>query len=219
LALGGEDSAGERIVASGWTISNCTSTWNGKRIRIDRLKGSSIEHVLARGLDAKDRDEGDNVAAQVERDVVTFWYQGGIDDGDLLSGPAIARYQIISDRAVLTSPVALTRAGFIHEWLRMAGTDAARWGEPEANAMRKSAASSIVTHGFQWARIVQCNGSPPVWEIAVRPNESEKLEVFRISGSRATELRMLAVSDKVTQSCAPKDASPDLSGVAAELPW
>lgn len=140
-------------------------------------------------------------------------------DFDLLSGPAVARYQIIRSHAVLASPVALTRAGFIHEWLRMADADAARWSEPEAVAMRKSLVASIVEHGFEWERIANCGGSPPVWKIAVRPDDSKTVEVFRISGSRATELRMLAVADTVTQSCVPEDRSKSLSGVGAELPW
>jgi hypothetical protein len=219
LDVSEEGSTGERTVASGWVASNCSSTWNGKRIRIDRLKGSSDELLLARDLDAQDRDQGENVAARVERDVVTFWYQGAIDDDAMLSGPAVASYKIVSGHAVLASPVALTRAGFIHEWLLMADADAARWGEPEAMAMHPSAVSSIVKHGFEWERIAQCGGSPPVWEIAVRPHDSKTVEVFRIGGVRAAGLRMLAVADTVTLSCDPEDISKSLRGVSAELPW
>jgi hypothetical protein len=101
----------------------------------------------------------------------------------------------------------------------MADADAARWGEPDAVAMRKSEVPSTVAHGFEWERIARCDGSPPVWEIAIRPYDSKTLEVLRISGSRATELRMLGVAKTVTQSCAPEDISHDLSGVGAELPW
>lgn len=219
--VGGEDSTGERIVATGWVASNCTSTWNGKRIRIDLLRGSSVERLFARELDAQDRaeGEGESVAPRVARGVVTFRYQGGIGDAVLLSGASVARYQIIKGRAVLESPLALTRAGFIHEWLELAEADAARWGEPEAVAMRASAVSSIVGHGFEWERIARCGGSPPVWEIAIRPYDSKTVEVFRIGGTRATELRMLAVTDRVTRSCVPEDISKGLTGAAAELPW
>jgi hypothetical protein len=76
LDVGEENSTGERTVASGWVASNCTSTWNGKRIRIDRLEGSLIKQIFARDLNAQDRDEGENVATRVERDIATFWYQG-----------------------------------------------------------------------------------------------------------------------------------------------
>ncbi len=218
LAAGEEKTSGEGIFASGWVVSNCSSTWNGKRIRIDRMKRSAVASVLVRDLAAKDSDEGENVSAQFDRDIVTFRYNGATGDGDLLSGPAVARYRIVGDRAVLVAPVALTRAGFIHEWLGMSDAEAARWSEPNALASRRSA-SSILAHGFQWERIGTCGGSPSVWEVAVQPNDSRVLQVFRIAGSKATELRMLSVSDTVTQSCISKDVSKGLTDVAAELPW
>ena len=56
LDLSDKDTSGRRLAASGWVISNCTSTWNGKRIRIDGLKGGSVENILARDLYAHDRD-------------------------------------------------------------------------------------------------------------------------------------------------------------------
>jgi hypothetical protein len=169
-------------------------------------------------LDAKDADQGESVRPEIAGDAVTFRYYGATGDGYLLSGPSVARYRIIANRAVLEAPVALTRAGFIHEWLKMSETDAARWSEPEAFAAR-SAASADLAHGFEWERIARCDDSPSVWEIAVRPNESKVLQVFRIAGSRATQLRMLAVTHDVISSCLPDDLSKGLAGVAAELPW
>ena len=115
----------ERFFASGWVVSNCTSNWNGKRVGIDRWKNSVVRGVLVRDLAAKDSAEGESISAPVERDVVTFRYSGAIGDVDLLSGPAIARYRIVGDRAVPTLPVALTRAGFIHEWMAMSDGEAA----------------------------------------------------------------------------------------------
>jgi hypothetical protein len=208
----------ERLFASGWVASNCSSTWNGKRVRIDRRKNSVVRGVLVRNLAAKDSDEGESISAQVERDVVTFRYNGAIGDGDLLSGPAVARYRIVGDRAVPALPVALTRAGFLHEWMEMSDSEAAGLSEPEALAVRRSVAS-ILRNGFQWQRIGACGGSPPVWEIAFRPHDSQILQVLRIAGSRASELRMLAVSNTVTQSCLARDLSQGLTDVAAELPW
>jgi hypothetical protein len=58
-----------------------------------------------------------------------------------------------------------------------------------------------------WPGRGQCGGSPPFWEVAIRPHDSKTIEVFRIGGTRATELRMLAVTDGVTQSCVPEDIS------------
>jgi hypothetical protein len=130
----------------------------------------------------------------------------------------VARYRVVGDAAVLELPVALTRAGFIHEWLGMSDADARRWSDPQA-ASARSGASTALSHGFEWKRVSRCGGSPPVWEVAVRPHDSKTMQVFRIAGSRATDLRMSAVSNTVTESCVADDLSKGLEGVAAELPW
>jgi hypothetical protein len=219
LDAGEENASGERLVASGWVASNCSSTWNTKRIRIDRLDGLSIKNVLARNLWAQDRDKGENVAAWIRGNVATFWYNGGVGDGDLLSRPAVARYRVAENRAVRDNPVALTRAGFISEWLHMSDFEAARWSEPAAARARSAVAQDLEHHTFEWARMGRCAGSPQIWEAGVRIDGSKKLYVFRVSGSRATELRMLAVTDKWTESCAPLVVQDGLSTVGAELPW
>jgi hypothetical protein len=216
--VGQADSTGERIVASGWTASNCTSNWNGKRIRIDRLRDSSVEQVFARDLDARSQYPGEDVAARIEGDTVTFLYEGATGDGDLLSGPAIARYQIVAGRVVHVSPVALTRAGFIYEWLRMTDAEAVRWSEPAATGARNSVAAVLAKDAFDWQRIAQCGGSSPIWEIAIRPDKVKTLIVFRMSGERASELRMLAIGDTTSPSCKPEDISKSLSRIAAKLP-
>lgn len=96
IDISGKDASGLRVAASGWVASNCTSTWNGKRIRIDQLRRSSMENILARDLYAHDRDAVEDVAAQVQRNTVTFRYDGGIGDSDLLSTPALAKYRIVA---------------------------------------------------------------------------------------------------------------------------
>ena len=42
--------AGEWLVASSWTVSNCTSVWNGKRVRIDILREAGIKNLIAKDL-------------------------------------------------------------------------------------------------------------------------------------------------------------------------
>jgi hypothetical protein len=219
LDVGETDASSGRLVASGWGFSNCTSTWNGQRIRIDRLKEISLDNVLARDLDAQNREENEDVAAWVRGDVVTFWYQGGTGDGDLLSAPAIARYRVAGNRAVRERPVALTRAGFIHEWLEMDGAEAARWSEPEAEQVHPAVARAFADRYLEWAHVGRCAGSPPVWEVGVRIHGSQKLYVFRIGGSQATGLRMLAVTDQWTGACEALDIRNNLESVGAELAW
>ena len=116
------------------------------------------------------------------------------------------------------TPVALTRAGFLYEWLHLPDSDAARWAEPKAVSAR-SRAYAVREKPFDWVRLARCGASPEVWEIAVRPHEAKTLVVFRVSGSRATELRMLSISDRVTPSCVPEDPGVALTSVGAELPW
>jgi hypothetical protein len=219
LAAGEKDASGARLIASGWVYSNCTSVWNGKRIRIDRLKASSVENILARSLSARDREAIENVAPWVRGDVVTFWYEGGLPDAEMMSTPAIARYRVAENRAVREPPMALTRAGFIEEWLAMEDSEAARWSEPEALRVHQAVAAAFHHDVFKWEHIGRCAGSPPVWEIGVRLDKSKKLYVFRIHASRATDLRMLAVTDHWTSSCADFPLASILQTLGTELPW
>lgn len=158
--VGSKDETGARLIASGWVVSNCTSTWNGKRIRIDRLNGSSVKNLLALDLYAHDRD-AESVAARIEQDVITFEYDGGINNPEYSCAPAIARYRIVDGRAVREAPIALTRAGFIQEWLSMTDADPGRWGEPQALESRTEVAAEVEKHGFEWVAIALCGGSPP----------------------------------------------------------
>jgi hypothetical protein len=219
LDVGEEGATGKTLVASGWVISHCTSMWNGKRIRIDWLNGGAGENVLEQNVEAQDREETENVAAWVQGNVVTFWYQGAVDILELMSGPSVARYRVMGDRAIRETPLALTRAGFIREWLRLSYADALRWGEPEAVKMRDGIVSASEKRGFELARVARCGGSPPIWEVAVRIGDLKKSYVFRISGARATELRMLSIAASSTRSCieAPSEQSGAIIG--AELPW
>jgi hypothetical protein len=210
---------GHRVVASSWVASNCTSTWNGKRIRIDQVRESSVDNLLARNLFAQDRDEAENVAAWVQGDVVTFWYRGGLGDSQLLAGPSVARYRILGGHAVRESPIALTRAGFIHEWLTMTDADAVRWAESNAVEKRGTISAEINKYGFEWTHIAQCGGSPPLWEVGVSVYDLKTPYVFQILGSRATALRMIGVANTVTQSCTTEDIGRGLESVMLELPW
>jgi hypothetical protein len=217
--VGDKDANGERVVASGWTFSNCTSNWNGKRARIDRLGEHSRTNLLLRGLDAKHREPMNDVDARVRGHTVTFRYESATDEGDLIDGPTIARYRIEGDRAIRQSPLALTRVGFIYEWLRLNDSDAGRWSEPEALRLRKTAAAGVEQEGFEWKRVARCGGAPHVWEVAIHLDKAARTYVFHIAGERATELRMVDVTTQATASCKAIDIKKSLDSVGAELPW
>jgi hypothetical protein len=210
---------GEWLVASGWTVSNCSSTWNGKRVRIDVLETAEVRNLVTKELYARDRDRIEDVAVWVQRDLVTFWYEGGIRNADLLSAPAILRYRVTGDLAVREGPMALTRAGFLQEWLNMDDAEAAHWSDPEAAGKHAATSAAFAHDTFSWDRIARCDGSTQVWELGVRLNEGKTRYVFLMTGSRVGELRMHSIGEGPDESCAALDVRKNLGGLGAELPW
>jgi hypothetical protein len=218
LAIGEKDADGSRIVASGWVVSNCTSTWNGKQIRIDRMDGHSTTQVLSREFGAHDR-EADSVASWIENDVVTFFYSASTWNSDLNETASIARYRVAGRQAVREGPVALTRLGFIEEWLNATEFDPKDYASQEAVAARAKTVRALHGKIFEWQAVRRCAGTPPVWEVAVRVDDTKRTIVFRIAGERATELRMVEIASRTTPGCAAVDISRSLGSVGAELPW
>jgi hypothetical protein len=155
----------------------------------------------------------------VQRDLVTFWYEGGIQDTDLLSGPAILRYRVSGDIAAREGPAALTRAGFLQEWLNMGDAEAVRWSDPDAAAKHATASAAFAHDTFSWDRIARCDSSQQVWEIGVWLNESKARYIFRLTGSHAAKLRMISIVESPDETCAPLDWRKNLGAIGAELPW
>ena len=116
IAVGPIDASGNRLIATGWTASNCASNWNGKAMRIDRVRGGIQKNILTRSFSAYSAG-GKDVEAEIKDDVVTFRYQGAVHDGDLLSGPAVSSFRIDGDFATREAPFALTLAGVLNEWI------------------------------------------------------------------------------------------------------
>ena len=218
LAVGEKDASGGRIVASGWVISNCTSTWNGKSIRIDRMDGKSTVNLLSRGIWAHDRED-ETISSWVRGDTVTFLYSGGLGDADLAETPSVARYRIANGRAVHQPPIALTRAGFIREWLTLEDIDPSDYATAKAVAIRAKLGRSLEEVTFQWDSVARCPAAPPVWEIGLRIDKPPQTVVFRISGERVTQLHMIGISTGPTPSCKSVDISKSLETVGSELPW
>ncbi len=217
IDVGPSDKDGNRLIATGWTISSCNSAWNGKRIRIDRTNGTTVRNLLARSLNARDRDSEENISASAGQEIVTFYYDGASGESYLLSTSSIARYRISGGRTIRETPIALTRVGFLYEWLRMEDSEAQRWAESAA-VERRNASLANRASIFEWEQLARCAGTPPVWELAVRYENGSRL-VFRLAGERATDLHMLAITDRLTPTCAVVDLANGISSIAAELPW
>lgn len=213
IDAGAPDFKGRRVVASRWVASSCAGNWNGEFIRIDSLKQTAARNLLFRTLDAATFEEHEDLSVEVQRNIATFRFDGGIRNADLLATPTIARYRVDGDRAIRLGPIALTRAGFIQEWLTMTDANPSDWADPQAVQQRPAVAAEL-NGFFEWGRIANCGAG--VWDIAVTMTETHTQHVFKIRGNRATGLRMLSISDAPDESCHIED---DITAVSEVLLW
>jgi dTDP-4-dehydrorhamnose 3,5-epimerase-like enzyme len=122
-------------------------------------------------------------------------------------------------QAVREGPIALTRLGFIEEWLNATEFDPQDYASQEAVAARAKTVRALHGKIFEWQAVRRCAGTPPIWEVAVRVDDTKRIIVFRIAGERATELRMVGIASRTTPGCAAVDISRNLGSVGSELPW
>lgn len=203
-----EGPARGRIVASAWVASNCTSVWNGGRLRIDAAGPQSMTNLLNRGVGFRNSAD---VAITIHNAQVQFAYTTMVSDGNALEQDAIATYHLQAGRAIRIPPIASTYAGFISEWLTMA--DAAPVSSPQAAAMHHALAAKREL--FHWEHVADCPGPEPSREIAVRWDKSKQPIVFRISGATAAQMRMISVSAQRSPSCHEIPMGDDLHTVTA----
>lgn len=206
------------LVASSWVASGCASVWNGKTIRIDRLSHGGARPLLVRDLRAKFR-EPVSVAVQWQRGIATFDYEGAISDSDLLSVAAIARYRIDGDRVNQETPLALTRAGFIEEWLRLTDDEARRWSEAQPLMERAKAAAGLLSNAYEWGAIQRQPGNGSMWTVTLAQPELKAQYVLRVAGTRASELRIVSLEILPLGVKAERRIPESLEAVAQPLPW
>ena len=115
------------------------------------------------------------------------------------------------------APVALTRGGFVREWLDMDDGEAARWSAAEAARAHKKAVESLGHKALKWAKAFRCRGS--VWEIGVGNDDEKQVLFFRMESAHASRLRMLSVSDQPSPACESVDLIHDLKSIVEPLPW
>ena len=213
IDAGERDYAGRRLIATRWAASKCASHARSERFRIDQVKGTAVKNILTRDLSTVAGGD-DHASTEVNSNVVTFRYNTRLMDTELTVTPSIARYRIDLDRATRLSPIAFSRAGFIQEWLTMTDANPADWATPEAVQQRAAIAAELDHGTFEWGRIAKCGGG--VWDIVVILSKADTRHAFRLSGNRASELRILAISDTPDDSCHIVD---DLTAVDTELLW
>jgi hypothetical protein len=210
LAIGREDPARGRIIASAWTSSNCTSVWNGGRFRIDAVQPQGMTNVLNRDAIASDDEE---VKISIENSGATFRYSGDMHDTVINNREGIARYKIENGKPIRQAPIASQFGGFIDEWLLLDDEDAARFSSSPAAHLHHELAARFKKEAFDWQHVADCPGSAR--EVAVRGDESEKVTVFLVAASSIAEMRMLSISDNINPMCREIDISKDLSAITS----
>jgi hypothetical protein len=191
--------AGALLTGTHWVASNCTSSWNIQRVRIDRRETSGkITTLLQKAVHAQLFDAE---RVDVLPNLVRFHYNGAVGDGEIISTPVIAAYRLTPAGIKRVAPLARTRAGFLVEW----------------QGLNPNAAPSLGPHSLEWGTIARCPGSPETWEVEVRDRPSQATFVFRIQGSRVSQLRMAAVKKTLDRACKP-DTTGDLVSIERELP-
>ncbi|MBI4889450.1 MAG: hypothetical protein HY821_02420 [Acidobacteria bacterium] len=212
LDVGAADAKGARLAASGWVTANCTSSWNGKTLRIDRLSAGTVKPLMEREVSAQDWQPV-SVAAGVRGSQATFAYRGGIRNGAVLSLDAATRYRVKGDTVLRESPLALSRVGFIQEWLELPEVEAQRWSDAQPLLMRPQVAAALKDQYFEFGRVERQPGPAEVWDVTLIQSESRIRYQFRMGGSRASRLRLLALTvlapakDKEEESAADPQAA------------
>ncbi len=198
---------GGGLFASAWVASSCASNWNGSIFRIDRAGTGATENLLLRNVLAYDPNP---VKIHVTENSVSFEYTASSRVEDILTRDAVAVYQIRGRQAIRQSPLAPSYGSFIQEWLELDDAEAARWSSPQAARAHHPAAA--MKGSFTWTHVAAC----PDREIELNWGDTDKTVVFRISGTRAVDLRMESVSDHRAPSCREMDISKDISHINNE---
>jgi hypothetical protein len=220
LAVGTAAGQRARLIATGWYLSNCTSTWNGARIRLDSWNGSALHPLLNRSVVARSGNEEWAFKADVQSGMVVYRYVAGMSNAEVMARPAVARFKVAGARVIRQAPVALTRGGFVDEWLRMDDAGAARWSEPSAAAMHRTAAAHFHGGVFTWNSVARCAAGGGSWEIGLRKLDDLRTYYFLMRGEQATAFRMLGVSRSPVPACKPIEGDASvIAAVTEEIPW
>lgn len=203
-----------RLIATGWGITNCTSNWNGKAIRIDRVEPTGeLTSILKKDLAAFSGNRTEVVAPWVQLDEVTFFYDQATPLTSVLATPAIEKYRVDKLRAIREAPLGLNMLGFIVAWLSLPAQEVSAWGSPDSTSAHQSiVAMQEKEHLGDLVDIARCGGS--TWEVAVRFQHEV---VFRIQGERARQLRMVSVLPTHGRDCVVVPLKRDW--LSKELPW
>ena len=207
-----KDADGKRLIASGaYPIMRRYNGPMAVKFRVDVLEGSAMKTILNKEVMAEydwqhDKVEEQFVASTVEGNVATFLFWRPMRTVDLSRG--MFRYSVSGSTLTRIPPLAITKGGFIDEWLRLEPDEAARMSAPEAAEGHRAMNDFLRLHKdddhFYFDKISMCGDN---WEVIASTffNAPTSKWVFLFSGSNATDLRMLSVGSEPHEGCVKKD--------------
>ena len=158
------------------------------------------------------------VASSVEGHIASFRYTRQMRNEEYAA--AIYCYSFAGTVATRIAPVAITRTGFIDEWIKMDPREAAHWSTPEALAGHRAVNDFLQKHNTDdhvyFEKISLCGNSPRIWQVSAASafNAPTEKWFFLLSESGAANLRMLSVEDQQRPGC----VEYDLAALDEELP-
>jgi hypothetical protein len=183
--------SGQRIVATGWIISNCTSNWNGSIAKIDLMKHGELKEISKYEPWAANSE---GIKASVHGNVVNFRYMlRNYDVGVWTAGPGVASYEVLGEVAVRRAPLALTKGTFITEWLNLSSRDVAAFSSPEAAKQHSGIEVLVRNRGLEWRSAASCESTPHLWKLTADIYDAHAARTFVIEGSTVNNLRMRSV--------------------------
>jgi hypothetical protein len=226
IAVSAKDADGQRlIVSSEFPIMRRYEGPLQLNFRIDALEAASLKPLLTKEVAGEYNyvpgHEGPDdlfASSSVEGNIATFRYSFVMRNGD--TARAVLRYSVSPAAVTRIGPIAITRTGFIDQWIMLEPADAAQWSTPEALKGHRAVNGFLRLHQndtyISFDKISRCEASPPTWQIEASSGFNAPTEhwVFVLSESAAEHLRMLNVEKEPHPGC----VEYDLEALIEELP-
>jgi len=142
------------------------------------------------------------ITASVQGSTAEFRYETLVPGPEVMVRKAIARFSRAGGGLERNAPIALSRAGFVDEWLGMDDREAARWSTLKA-AQHHSQLSGWAAHGFALEQIALCPGKPQTWQIPIHFDKPGEQRTITLNDANPYGMRVLNVSSEPGANCRP----------------
>jgi hypothetical protein len=207
---GAKDAQGNRLlVSASFPIERRYEGPFTADFRIDQIASVSLIPLLHREVNAEYNFEPGHdgledlfAKASIAGNVATFRYSRRMRNEEY--EPAILRYQVSSNSVTRIPPLAVTRSGFIDQWIKLSATEAAQWSAPAALEGHRQVNEFLKLHAnddhVYFNKISRCEST---WQIEAASAFNAPTEnwVFLLSESGAANMRMLSVEKEPRPNC------------------